>query len=71
MKLQDILFLFIALLLLLRGSSKLAGLFSLVCIAISGILFYFSIFFTAQRLAMYACVFALMSVILFIIKLKK
>lgn len=71
MKPQDIVFFIILVALLKSRTPKLLLIVGLVCLAISIPLFQLMVFFTAQRLVMYAGVFFLMATILFGFQNKK
>ncbi len=70
MKPQDIAFLFILLALLFLRKPKYFLTLGLVCLFISIPLFYFQVFFTAQRLVMYGAGFILIAIPLIIIEEK-
>lgn len=71
MKPQDILFILILLALLFWRKPRFLVSAGLVCFILSIPLFSFWVFFTAERLVMYAAGFLLMAVILFLFTLKK
>ncbi len=70
MKIQDIVFFVIVILLIVKPKPKIAAILGLASIIISVPLFYLHIFFTAQRLTMYAAGFFLIEVIIQSLKLK-
>jgi len=67
MKPQDIIFLIVLILLIFQRNYKLSALAGISSLLLSIPLFYFWIFFTAQRLVMYAAGFILLSIILLLI----
>jgi glycerol-3-phosphate acyltransferase PlsY len=64
MKLQDIIFLIIFLLVVLKRNSRLSTLVGIICLLLSIPLFTAWIFFTAQHLVWYSVAFFLLSIIL-------
>lgn len=66
MKIQDILFIIVFILVLLKRDSRISTITGLICLALSIPLFAFWIFFTAQHLVWYAFAFFLLSIILLI-----
>lgn len=70
MKIQDLSFVVILVLLLLKRDSKLFVVSGIICLTLSIPLFYMQIFFTAQHLVYYSFAFILLSVIFMIIKEK-
>ncbi len=64
MKPQDIVFLVIFILILIKRSSTLSTIAGIVCLVLSIPLFAFWIFFTAQHLVWYAIAFFILSIIL-------
>ncbi|MSU25810.1 MAG: hypothetical protein EXS44_00915 [Candidatus Levybacteria bacterium] len=62
MKLQDILFFIIFFVLFIKNNSKLTTITGLTCLVISMPLFFFWIFFTAERLTWYAGAFFFLSI---------
>ena len=64
MKLQDIIFLVIFILVLIKRNSRLSIAAGIVCLVLSIPLFAFWVFFTAQHLVWYAAAFFLLSIIL-------
>lgn len=72
MKPQDILFIVILLVLIFLRKPRVLVWFGLGCILLSMPLFYRYVFFTAERLVMYAAGFLLTAIIfLFILDLKR
>jgi hypothetical protein len=71
MKPQDILFYIILIGLFVHRKPMLFIWTGLLCLIISMPLFYFWVFFTAERLVMYAMGFIFFSVILFLFKMRK
>jgi hypothetical protein len=69
MKPQDIVFFAFLALLVYKKDSKLFVLAGISCLILSIPLFSFWIFFTAERLVMYASVFFLLSIIFHIIEI--
>lgn len=67
MKIQDILFIISVILLLWKGNSRFFVICGLVCLVLAIPLFHFWVFFTAERLVMYAVGFFLVG-ILFLLK---
>lgn len=68
MKIQDIFFIAVLILLVFKRDSKLALVFGLGSIILSIPLFYLQIFFTAQHLIYYAVIFIFLSIILNLIQ---
>jgi len=68
MKIQDILFLVAFLFLIFKRDSKLSLYFGLGSILVSIPLFYFQVFFTAERLIWYSFAFIVLSIIVMIFK---
>ena len=64
MKIQDVLFILIFLGILCLQKPKVAVMAGLACFLLSMPLFYFWIFFTAERLTWYAAGFILLSIML-------
>nr|MBI5455854.1 hypothetical protein [Candidatus Levybacteria bacterium] len=64
MKIQDIIFLIIFVLVLLKRDSRLSTVTGIICLILSIPLFAAWIFFTAQHLVWYAAAFFLLSIIL-------
>ena len=64
MKFQDLIFLVIFVLVILKRDSKLSTLVGIFCLALSIPLFATWVFFTAQHLVWYAAGFFLLSVVL-------
>lgn len=71
MKPQDIIFIFILIILLYKRKAEWFVYAGLACLIVSAPLFYFQIFFTAQRLTHYAVAFFTIAVLIYILKLKK
>jgi len=71
MKIQDILFLIVLLLLLWKHNARLITYVGLGCIVIAIPLFALHVFFTAERLIWYAGAFFLLTIILQAIQLRK
>lgn len=71
MKIQDIIFIIIFLILALKRNPILATYAGIISLILSIPLFYFWIFFTAQRLTYYAAAFFLLSIIFNLFALKK
>ncbi len=71
MKPQDIIFLAVFLFSIFKNNPKFPAISGLICLIASIPLFSFWIFFTAERLVMYAAAFFLLSTIFYIIDLKK
>jgi hypothetical protein len=63
MKVQDLIFLVIFILVLIKRDSKISAIAGLVCLALSIPLFYLWIFFTGERLVWYAAAFFLLSIL--------
>ena len=68
MKIQDLGFLVVFLVVLAARTDRLATLTGLLCLALAIPLFAFWIFFTAQRLVMYAAAFFALSIIFQLLK---
>jgi len=68
MKPQDIFFIFIIVALLIKGRHKWLIFAGEFCLIASIPLFYFQIFFTAQRLTYYAAAFFLLAIIYNLLK---
>lgn len=64
MKIQDLIFLIIFILVLLKRDSRLSTIAGIICLILSIPLFAFWIFFTAQHLVWYAAGFFLLSIVL-------
>ena len=64
MKLQDILFIAVLIVLFFRKDPRLAIISGICALILSIPLFYFWIFFTAERLVWYAAAFFLLGIIL-------
>lgn len=64
MKLQDIIFLIVFVLLILKRNSRLSTIAGIICLALSIPLFALWIFFTAEHLIWYAAAFFLLSIAL-------
>jgi high-affinity Fe2+/Pb2+ permease len=71
MKIQDLGFVIFLISLLVSRNSRLAALAGLTCLVLSIPLFAFWIFFTAQRLVMYAAAFFVLSIIFQLIKIRR
>lgn len=71
MKIQDLGFLIIFLAILWTKNDRLATLTGLLCLILAIPLFSFWVFFTAQRLVMYAAAFFLLSIIFQVLKLRR
>lgn len=71
MKPQDIIFILILIILLYKRKAEWFVYTGLACLIVSAPLFYFKIFFTAQRLTYYAVAFFTIAVLIYILKLKK
>lgn len=71
MKIQDLAFLAVFLLVLWRRNSMLAAGLGIFCLVLAIPLFNFWIFFTAERLTWYAAAFFAYAVILSIMRIKK
>lgn len=63
MKLQDIIFLAIFILILIKRDSRMSTFAGIICLVLSIPLFAFWIFFTAQHLVWYAAAFFLLSIV--------
>jgi len=68
MSIQDLFFIAILAVLLIKQRYEWLVVAGLACVVISIPLFYFWIFFTAQKLIYYSAAFFLVAAILFIIK---
>ena len=64
MKLQDIIFLIIFFIVLVKRDSRVSTIAGLTCLALSIPLFALWIFFTAQHLVWYATAFFFLSIVL-------
>jgi len=64
MKLQDIIFLAIFILVLLKRDSRLSTIAGIICLVLAIPLFAFWIFFTAQHLVWYSATFFFLSIVL-------
>lgn len=64
MKLQDLLFLIVFMLLLIRRDSKLATIAGIICLIVAMPLFALWIFFTGEHLIWYSAAFFLLSILL-------
>jgi len=62
MKVQDLIFLVIFILVLIKRDSKSSAIAGLICLALSIPLFYLWIFFTGEHLVWYAASFFLLSI---------
>ncbi|CAN5194271.1 hypothetical protein BH11PAT1_BH11PAT1_0070 [soil metagenome] len=71
MKLQDITFFIVLVLLFWKGSPRVLTVFGLSCLLIAASLFYIWVFFTAQRFTWYATAFFLSAIVLQMIRLRK
>jgi len=67
MKIQDLIFGIVFLLITWKRNTKLAVLAGLSCLLLAMPLFKFWVFFTAERLVRYAAGFFLITIILFLI----
>lgn len=65
MKIQDIAFLVVLALLIVKRNPKLATFCGLACLVFSIPLFSFWVFFTAERLVWYAAAFFLLAIIFY------
>jgi hypothetical protein len=70
MKIQDIAFFVVLVLLILKHSPKLAVICGIACLFLSIPLFSFWIFFTAEHLTWYAAGFFLLAIIFYLFQLK-
>jgi hypothetical protein len=70
MKIQDILFIFLFIILIIKGKSNLSAIFGIISISLSIPLFAKWIFFTAERLTWYGAGFILLSAIQVLFQLK-
>ena len=70
-KIQDLAFILVFLLVFWRRSSKLAVSIGLCCLALAIPLFKFWIFFTAERLTWYAAAFFTLGILFQLIKVAK
>jgi len=64
MKLQDIIFLVIFILVLIKQNSRLSTIAGIICLVLSIPLFALWVFFTAQHLVWYAAAFFFLSIVL-------
>ena len=64
MKVQDLAFFVVLALLILRRNPRHAAFCGIICLLLSIPLFYFWIFFTAERLTWYAAAFFLLTIFL-------
>jgi len=71
MKIQDLLFLIVLIMLLIKRNEKMASSAGLISLLFSIPLFAMWVFFTAERLIWYAAVFFLLAIILQVLNLKK
>ena len=71
MKIQDLAFLLVFLIILTIRNDRLATLAGLACLLLAIPLFNFWIFFTAQRLVMYAAAFFALSIIFQILRIRR
>lgn len=71
MKPQDIIFLIVLVSVIFTRNPKYAAIVGILCLIFAIPLFQFWIFFTAQRLVMYAAAFFLLAIIFHIIDLKR
>ena len=71
MKIQDIVFFIVFISLFIKRDPRLAAGAGIISLILSIPLFSFWIFFTAQRLVMYAAAFFLLSIIFHLINLRK
>lgn len=71
MKIQDIAFLIILALLIVKRSPKVMAFSGILCLLLSIPLFSFWIFFTAERLTWYAAAFFLLAIILYAIQQRR
>ena len=71
MKIQDILFVIILLIILLKRDPKWFVLAGLSCLILSIPLFYMWVFFTAERLVYYAAGFLLFATLLYMLPFSK
>lgn len=63
MKIQDILFILFFISLIVKGNKTTTLLIGLGCLILAMPLFYFQVFFTAERLTWYATGFILLSIL--------
>jgi len=68
MSIQDIAFLIVAVLLLIKSKYEWLVYAGLACLIVSAPLFYFQIFFTAQRLVYYATAIFTIAIILMLLQ---
>lgn len=68
MSIQDIAFLIVAVLLLIKSKYEWLVYAGLFCLILSILLFHFWVFFTAQRLTYYAVAFFVCAIIISLIK---
>lgn len=71
MKPQDILFIFVILILLWRKNPKYCVFAGILCLMLAIPLFQLWVFFTAERLVLYALILFLIAVLLFLFEPKK
>lgn len=71
MKIQDLVFLVVFLVVLAARTDRLATLIGLLCLVLAIPLFSFWVFFTAQRLVVYAASFFLLAIIFQLFELKR
>jgi len=71
MKIQDILFLVVFIVLMIKRDSRIPAVFGIISLILSIPLFSFWIFFSAQRLTWYAGAFFLLSIIITMFNLGK
>lgn len=71
MKIQDIIFFLSLAFLLYKHNPKWFAVAGIVCLILSIPLFYFWIFFTAQRLTWYAAAFFLAAIVINLLNLRK
>ena len=64
MKIQDLIFLIIFILVIIKRDSRLATIIGIACLALSIPLFALYVFFTAEHLVYYAAAFFLLSIVL-------
>lgn len=63
MKLQDIIFILIFAMAAKKRKNNLTAVIGIICLIIAMLLFYFQIFFTAERLTWYGAGFILLSIV--------
>jgi len=71
MKIQDVAFLVVLALLILKRNPRLTASLGIACLVLSIPLFSFWVFFTAERLTWYAAAFFLLAIIFYLFKSKK